>query len=1385
MIKKPILLFLFLFSCGTIFAQISYSVSFSKATVALSVVNSPDAQSYSKVNYLGLSNQDIPGVPDLPRKFINLIIPYNKDVTQITVNSVSWETISLDHKIYPTQRPLLVGSDESSTIFCPPDSLIYNSDSVFPGNFVEIAQSGYFDGFNHIASLVITPFQYYPRANLLKVMTALNITVQCNANWASYILPISRNDKVQDLQDKILEGLVENPEMIPSCQPPKTWVNNPVSSNMSVPAYFYTIVTTENLKGSFDDFVKWKNQKGIPTGVVTIENILAHYTGGDEISTIPIVDAAGNLRQYLKDAWANYGTVFVLLAGDKESIPYRLGWNYTNFDPYYPFAPIPADIYFSEYNGSWNDDGDEYFGEVPPQTPVPGRTPDNPELQTDTYIGRILCQTSEEVKNWTKKVMEYEQNPFNGQYEKLGNVYWSQSDQMQTAETYNCLMQHATPDFFALDHSVIEEKPTGDDIDPIEPTGKRVVDELNTGFGWYFIYNMGAPTVNTIRSSGYNEPNPDNPRRGLMITDSHLPNTFYDEAGNGLDNIANHSSMIITSMAGRNADYENNDNLRCMADVYTSLPAAGGPAFLGLTKLCFYSDAFYYHWDFIELTFRNVPSPLFKGLGLLTSVSKNLTMVTPNMVYCYNLIGDPSMVAWTKVPQQFNNVNISDNSNSITINSGETFCYFCVSSLDGSVYEISNMNLGCNSFSVTTPVRPLLVTITKDNFIPYSVLIGGTVTNDIELDGNIKVFSSLTIPAGRTLTVRPGTKLTFMNNASLEIAGALNISGTLEQPVTLDFINKASGTGIVALGGSSINISRAVIQNADNGIYCSEVPSLLKLRLCSFNNNTFGLQLYNFGQVPYIRDCTFKNNYAAMWLTGGTDFYAGANTFMGNDMGIVAILVPNVRILHNQFYGSASSVSGGISLISSSGYVGSNFVTGHAIGLTVYESALTVTENTFTGNRLYGINCSDGSLLDMCTELYPAYPDAIPSPSQMAVSFGGLNTVTNNGSTEYDPANPWDDGSEIKLDNGSVLLSKGNGCNAIADDRGGFNTNLLISSRQFYHEVIDATHTFWGERGPNSGRFANLYHIITDPSSENCGDPVLETPENAVYISDAVFGVVDTFYSAPADFSQVSEAKMNEKQGKMHLLLGHLDDARSEYNLALVDATDPKVKFDILSKLYMITCLRGGNIPDFDNLKSLFVQYAGSISDTVIMKGLRDLTALCLMKSEKYQEAIDIFRNIMESNPGRPEAAYAEIDKTMTEYLAAMKGTVLPKNGDANVSREKLTGKIAELLNKANIINNPKQTTQKIIPSEYKLEQNYPNPFNPATTIAYSIPKAGKVIIRLYDVLGREVMQLLNENKEPRKYNVELNAVNLASGVYIYEMQCNDFRISKKLTVLK
>jgi len=89
------------------------------------------------------------------------------------------------------------------------------------------------------------------------------------------------------------------------------------------------------------------------------------------------------------------------------------------------------------------------------------------------------------------------------------------------------------------------------------------------------------------------------------------------------------------------------------------------------------------------------------------------------------------------------------------------------------------------------------------------------------------------------------------------------------------------------------------------------------------------------------------------------------------------------------------------------------------------------------------------------------------------------------------------------------------------------------------------------------------------------------------------------------------------------------------------------------------------------------------------------------------------------------------------------------------------------------------------VPSEFSLNQNYPNPFNPVTNIKFSIPKSSFVKITVFDITGKEVTKLVNENMNAGSYTVDFNASDLATGVYLYRIDADGFTDVKKMMLIK
>lgn len=93
--------------------------------------------------------------------------------------------------------------------------------------------------------------------------------------------------------------------------------------------------------------------------------------------------------------------------------------------------------------------------------------------------------------------------------------------------------------------------------------------------------------------------------------------------------------------------------------------------------------------------------------------------------------------------------------------------------------------------------------------------------------------------------------------------------------------------------------------------------------------------------------------------------------------------------------------------------------------------------------------------------------------------------------------------------------------------------------------------------------------------------------------------------------------------------------------------------------------------------------------------------------------------------------------------------------------------------------------SKETVLKDFSLSQNYPNPFNPSTSIEYSVSSNEFVTLKVYDVLGREISTLINQQMNPGEYQIQFDASNLSSGIYFYELKAGKYKITRKMLLLR
>jgi hypothetical protein len=158
--------------------------------------------------------------------------------------------------------------------------------------------------------------------------------------------------------------------------------------------------------------------------------------------------------------------------------------------------------------------------------------------------------------------------------------------------------------------------------------------------------------------------------------------------------------------------------------------------------------------------------------------------------------------------------------------------------------------------------------------------------------------------------------------------------------------------------------------------------------------------------------------------------------------------------------------------------------------------------------------------------------------------------------------------------------------------------------------------------------------------------------------------------------------------------------------------------------------------------------------------------------SQKIQKALE---KTIQHNFDDAISKVNEFKSKLDEYTAAgyiSQQNALPLTATANGIIALLQGDNNPAVNSTN-------------PLSFILEQNYPNPFNPVTAIRYSIPEASNVTLKIYDLSGKLVSVLVDENQQPGIYNIMWNASGLSSGVYLYILTSGNYKETRKLVLAK
>lgn len=330
-----------------------------------------------------------PGLPLLPARELVVLLPPGEEITAVRSYGTGRTELAGRHELAHAQtpRPISVPGPFPPTLR---DASVYSSDASYPADRAQLVTVQRAWG-HDLAFLRTYPVEYRPQSGALAWYQGLSIEIETApipGVGGEACANLRRTDEHLDR----LAAMVANPEDLILYEALGSVATG--GSRLHPDSYPYVIITTEALQEAFAELVTFEASRGLRTEVVLLSEIQATYDGDDNPERI---------RNFIIDAYQNWGTDFVLLGGDHNVIPVRNLYVATGaYSDHFP-----GDCYYEGLDGTWNDDDDGYWGE-----------PNEYDLIGEVAVGRASVGNTTELTHWLHKNAMYTEQPVVAEIEK-------------------------------------------------------------------------------------------------------------------------------------------------------------------------------------------------------------------------------------------------------------------------------------------------------------------------------------------------------------------------------------------------------------------------------------------------------------------------------------------------------------------------------------------------------------------------------------------------------------------------------------------------------------------------------------------------------------------------------------------------------------------------------------------------------------------------------------------------------------------------------------------------------------------------------------------------------------------------------------------------------
>jgi hypothetical protein len=596
--KKLYFSFLLVLISAKLFAgHVEYSYQFS----------GPSVRSVGEFHVIAFDNTYLTGKtgePALPYMGVNLLLPPGEEA--ISVEYVFDNEIVLDgiFSIYPQQpsRPLSQGSDD---VFYQ-DPEVYQSVTAYPATKWGEYSTQFMNG-HSILLASFTPVKYIPSTGQISYYQNVTVTIQTRTTERSTRALENLNTCAQT--NSRISAMAQNSGMLASYPAQQTRDDG----------YQVLIITPQAFAATFQQLESLYLVRGLKTQIVTTETINSTGTG---------MDLQEKMRNYIIQEYQQNGISYVVLGGDNEYLPHRGFYCYVISGSGYEDSDIPADLYYSALDGSWNNDGDGYWGEI-----------GEDDLLPDVAVGRYPVSTVAQLEKMIHKTTFYQDQPVTGELEKplmAGENLWS--DPLTYGEDYlelligdrsdNGYTTHGMPETYNY-QKLYESQAYWD--------GNQLMQQINQGTS--FLHHSGHANQTYV----------------MKLDISQINNANFSGA-NGTD----HNYTIVYTHGCLCGAFDEND---CIGEAMVCIDNFAVAVVMN-SRYGWFNEgqtegpSAHLQREFVDALYHNQENHI--GMAhMISKVSTSTWVNAPGQweegalrwcFYCCNVLGDPVLGLWTAEP---------------------------------------------------------------------------------------------------------------------------------------------------------------------------------------------------------------------------------------------------------------------------------------------------------------------------------------------------------------------------------------------------------------------------------------------------------------------------------------------------------------------------------------------------------------------------------------------------------------------------------------------------------------------------------------------------------------------------------------------------------------